>query len=388
MYCISVSYKKVPVEIRGRFSFEPEEKENLVRGLLNEGGAGGCVVLCTCNRSEIYFSGKKETVNLLQHKMSEMKLFPREELLKYMNIYSNDKAVAHLFNVCTGYDSMVLGEDEILGQVKTAYQEALSRGWTNYELNVLFRRAVTCSKRVKTDTRISSIPLSVATLAASQVFHFEKNGTVKVMIVGITGKLGTAIAKNILSKPGNHITGTVRNHNMSVSLKSKEARIRLVDYRDRYRYMKEMDIIISATASPHYTITKKELEEAFGIEVPAKKRLLIDLAVPLDIDPDAGTLPGVSHMDIDYFESLSKNNGQARLHELDLGRQIMKEELDVAIKEILFHPYIGRIREMEEAFTGKSLHSLLYKAREHLCSADLKVFLKALDGLEQWIKEQ
>ena len=85
-----------------------------------------------------------------------MKHLSREELIKHLNVYSDDMAVAHLFKVCTGYDSMILGEDEILGQVKEAYHEALIEGWTDYELNVLFRRAVTCSKRIKTDTRISS----------------------------------------------------------------------------------------------------------------------------------------------------------------------------------------------------------------------------------------
>lgn len=387
MYCISASYKKVSAGIRGRFSFDAAEKEKLVYGLMTEGGASGCVVLCTCNRSEIYVSGKWDSIEFLQHRIGEMKHLSKEELIRYLNVYSGDKAVAHLFKVCAGYDSMILGEDEILGQVKEAYQDALFKTWTDYELNVLFRRAVTCSKRIKTDTRISSIPLSSATLAANQVYHFDKNGIKEVMIVGITGKIGTAIAKNILGRPGIHITGTVRSHQGGFNLEPREERVRLVDYRDRYQYIKEMDVVISATASPHYTITKEELGKALGKGGPTRRRLLIDLAVPLDMDPDVGTLPGVRLLDIDYFMRLSKNNGQIRLHELDLGKEIMEEEMDEALKELLFHPYIGRMEEMTAALAGRRLDSLLYKVRDHLCSADLNVFLKALDGLEQWVRE-
>ena len=173
---------------------------------------------------------------------------------------------------------------------------------------------------------------------------------------------------------------------MGFNLEPRSERVRLVDYRDRYRYIKEIDVIISATSSPHYTITREELGKAFGQDGMDRKRLLIDLAVPLDIDPDVVLLPGARLLDIDYFERLSKNNGQERLRELNMGRKIMENELDEALKELLFHPYIGRMEEIEAAFTGKRLDSLLYQVRNHLCSADLKVFLQALDGLEQWVR--
>ena len=385
MYCISVSYKKAPAEIRGKFAFDGEQKEELARRLRGSGEITGCVILCTCNRSEIYVSGTKNSVRILQHELGSLKGISRQELLKYLNTYSGDTATAHLFKVCCGFDSMVLGEDEILGQVKDAYQAALTGGTADYELNVLFKRAITCAKRIKTDTRISSTPLSVATLAANQVFHFEKDGVKEVMIMGITGKMGTTIAKNILSKPGIRVTGTVRSHNGAFQLEPKEDRVRLVDYKDRYRYAGEMDIIISATTSPHYTITREELEQALCGRGQSRPRLLIDVAVPLDMDPAAGEIPGVCLRDIDYFEKQTRNNEQIRLRELDRARSIMEEDLDGALKEMLFHPYIGRMAKLKETFSGKSLDSLLYKVRDHVSSEELKVFLRILDGLEQEI---
>lgn len=388
MYCISVSYKKAPADIRGKFAFDVREREALIGRLKESGSVKGCVVLCTCNRSEIYISGQKAAIRDLQEAVGLMKAIPQQELLKYLNIYSGDRATAHLFKVCCGFDSMVLGEDEILGQVREAYQTALGFKAADYELNVLFQRAIACAKRIRTDTRISTTPLSVATLVANQVFHFPKEGEKRVMIIGITGKMGTTIAKNILSKPGIRVTGTVRSHHAVLDFAPKGERVELVDYCDRYRYAADMDIIISATTSPHYTITRGELEAALSERGERdRERLLIDVAVPLDMDPMAGSLPGVTLCDIDYFDRLSRNNEQIRLRELDRARAIMEEDLDGAVKEILFHPYIGRLKELRAAFAGKSPESLLFMIRDHVDSEELKVVLKVLDGLETWVKE-
>ena len=163
--------------------------------------------------------------------------------------------------------------------------------------------------------------------------------------------------------------------------------MKLVDYRDRYQYMGEMDIVISATTSPHYTITRDELARAMAGREPDRPRLLIDVAVPLDMDPEAAKLPGVTLRDIDYFDTLSKNNEQIRLKELDRARAIMEEDLDGAVKEILFHPYIGRLAELRTAFAGRSPESLLFMIRDRVDSEELKVVLKVLDGLETWVKE-
>ncbi len=386
MYCISVSYKKAPADIRGRFAFNAEEKEELAGKLRESGDVDGCVVLCTCNRSEIYISGGKASIRALQEAVASVKEIPQQELLKYLNIYSGDRATAHLFKVCCGFDSMVLGEDEILGQVRDAYQAALEKKDVNYELNVLFQRAIACAKRIRTDTRISTTPLSVATLVANEVFHFPKEGVKRVMIIGITGKMGTTIAKNILAKPGILVTGTVRSHHAVLDFAPKGDRVNLVHYQDRYQYAADMDIIISATTSPHYTVTKDELSLAVGADL-GRERLLIDVAVPLDMDPEAAGLPGITLRDIDYFDTLSKNNEQIRLKELDRARAIMEEDLDAAIKEMLFHPYIGRLKEFRAAFAGKSPESLLFMIRDHVDSEDLKVVLRVLDGLENWVKE-
>lgn len=385
MYCMSVSHKKAPVSIRERFSFSNEEMAEFMERLTAREAVTGVVVLCTCNRSEIYVSGTKNAIGVLQREVAAFKQVRLEELLKYLNIYSGESAISHLFKVACGFDSMVLGEDEILGQVKDAYELSRDRGKADYELNVLFQKAMACAKRIKTDTNLSRTPLSVATLVANEVFRFEKEGGEKnVMVIGMTGKMGTTITKNILSKPGIRVTGTVRSHKADMTVEVTGERVEIIHYRDRYEYMDQMDIVISATSGPHYTVTYEELS---GKLSEKKERLFMDVAVPVDVDPEVGNVKGLTLYDIDYFETLSRNNTEIKLKELDRAKAIMEEDLDGAIKEVVFHPYIRRMEELKEAFSGKGLDTLLYQIRDHVSSEDLKVVLKTLDGLEGWIRE-
>lgn len=388
MYCISVSHKKAPVAVRERFAFAREEKEELLEALKACPEITGAVVLCTCNRSEFYVSGSKKAIAVLQEAIAKFKEIRLEELLQYLNIYSGDQAVAHIFKVCCGFDSMVLGEDEILGQVKDAYQLTLEKKAGDYEIHTVFQKAITCAKKIKTDTNLSRTPVSVGTLVANEVFHFEgEEGPLAektVLIMGITGKMGGIIAKNILSKPGIQVLGTVRSHKTGLDLEWKSSRIRLIDYGERYRYMEEADIIVSATSGPHYTVVEEKLKKAL---TSSKKRLFIDVAVPIDIDPQIRNLPGVSLYDIDFFEQLSKANNQAKRKELGAAREIMDTELDECLKELLFHPCFRKMGEWKELWEKTPLETILYRIRDHVSSEELKVIIRTLDQVEDWVKE-
>ena len=385
MYCISVSHKKAPVNIREKFALSNEEKAAFIQKLKKNPQISGCVVLCTCNRSEIYITGSRTAIGELQREVAEFKNLSLQEILKYLNLYSGDRAIAHLFKVCCGFDSMVLGEDEILGQVRDAYQLSLEQNGADYELNVLFQRALAAAKRIKTDTNLSRTPLSIATLVANEVFHFEKEGEKRVMVIGMSGKMGSTITKNILSKPGIQVTGTYRSHKPDFVMEVKSERVKLVEYKDRYRYMNDMDIVVSPASYPHHTVTKTELDQVL---TDRKKRLFIDVAVPIDMDPEIRSEEGLTLYDIDYFETLSKNNTEIKMRELDRARALMEEDLDAAVREMMFHPYIRRMGELHQAFDGKKLETVLFKIRDHVSSDDLKVILRTLDGLEHWLREE
>lgn len=384
MYCFSISHKKAPASVREQFAFTAEQKLLFMEMMKQEEGVDGCVVLGTCNRSEIYISGSRKAISALQQRFAGFCGITLEEVLKYLNNYSGEGAIRHLFHVCCGFDSMVLGEDEILGQVKDAYLSALEQKTAGHELNILFQRAISCAKRIKTDTGVSRTPVSVATLAANEVFRLEKEGIKKVMIIGLTGKMGGSIARNILSHPGIEIIGTARSHRDELQLEWKTDRIRVIDYRNRYQYMDESDVIISATSGPHYTITCGELEKAVKTRKP---RLFIDVALPMDIDSRVGKLEDTVLYDIDFFEALSSQNLEVKQRELQAAGMILEEGLQEAVKEWIFSPYLKKLEDFRQTWEGKSFQKNMFLVKEHAGQEELKAFLKIMDSLKAWGEE-
>lgn len=158
-----------------------------------------------------------------------------------------------------------------------------------------------------------------------------------------------------------------------------------MDYQDRYLYMNDMDIVVSATSGPHYTVTGEALRPVLKTN---KKRLFMDVAVPIDMDPEIRNIEGLSLYDIDYFETLSRNNTEIKTRELDRAKAIMEEDLDGAVKEMMFHPYIREMGEIRKLLEEKRPDTILYQIRDHVSSEDLKVILRTLDGLKVWLKEE
>lgn len=358
MICISINHKTAALKIRELVSFSEEEQKKFLEKTRNNPEVFGVVCVSTCNRFEVYFTGSQKALSYMEHEIADFKKISYEELIPYYRVYEEERAVNHLFRVICGMESMLIGEDEILGQMKEGYQRALEMKTTAYELNVLFQRAITCAKRVKTDTNISKTPVSIGTLAANLVFDFPAKDK-KVLILGITGKMGGIILKNIRNKPGVEVIGTCRKH--TIDYDTIYPNVTVIAYQDRYKKMDEADIVISATKSPHYTITKRELLTHLHTK---KKRVFIDLSVPKDIDETVGELPDLCLYTIDYFETLSKKNNQSKLKEVERGQLIIEEEIEAVQKELLFHKLRKNFKDIEKAFTGMDLEHKMYKLRD------------------------
>lgn len=380
MFSISISHKTAPVPIRELFAFTKEEQELFLLDVIKEKEISGCVIVSTCNRSEVYFDGRKVSVSIMEKKLAAFKGVEPEKMLRHYRIYSGEKAIHHLYDVVCGMDSMVLGEDEILGQMKEAYLSALHLGTTDYHLNRLFQDAIACAKRIKTDTKLSKIPISVATLTAHEILQFQPEIPKKVLMIGLTSKMGTTIAKNIKGKPGIELIGTIRNHHARDDLSVCYEEVTLVDYHDRYRYVEEADIIISSTISPHYTITYDEFKQNL---TKNKKRLLVDLSVPRDIDEQVKQVQGVQLFDIDYFECLSKNNHGVKLQEIEEAKLIIGEHVEEITKDLEFHEFLQDLPEVKKIFEEKSFDSILYALKKNADSSELSVLLGALKKLKR-----
>lgn len=375
MHCLAISHKTAPASIRALFAFSEDEKRNFLHYLVDQNIVKECVLVTTCNRSELYFIGDHRMVTKVQEALANFKCVTMEELMKYFHVYLDDMAMKHLYKVACGIDSMVLGEDQILGQLKDAYFVAREEGVTGFYLNTIFQNAITCAKRVKTDTNLSKLSVSIGTLAANEVFRFEKeDGTEKkVLILGVSGKMGTIVMKNINQNEGIKVYGTLRKHNASIQI--LEPGVISVDYEKRYEMMDQADIIISVTSSPHYTITKHELS---NVLVTKKKRLFLDLSIPMDIDKEIKKLPMVTLHDIDYFEYLSEENNRMKLQEVESAEAIVEDFMEEVNKTILFHEFLQEMPRVKSTFEKQNFESILYRLRDQAESKQFQTFLEVL----------
>lgn len=377
MYCISISFKTAPLEIREKFAFSREEAAEFVQLAVKNPSIKECVVLSTCNRSEIYFTGLKHAAEEMELLLSQYKEVERAHVIPYYNTFVKEAAVRHAFAVTSGMDSMVLGEDEILGQVREAYQLALEHHTTGYILNTVFQNAMNCLKKIKTDTNLSKTPVSIGTLVANEIFRLpiEKK---QVFIIELMGKMGSIIMKNLYGRRGVQVIGTSRT--VTNHYEKEYPEVQVVSYKERYAYMEEADVIVSATTSPHYTVTKEQLQQSFSTK---KTRLLIDLSVPSDIDKSVNEIENVTLYNIDHFEYLSKNNNQKKEKEIELGKEILEHELDETLKIIAFHKFLPNMKGTKELFETKNFETIMYQLRDQENYESLTTVFDALRRLTQ-----
>lgn len=372
MYCISVNYKNSDVNIRKKLAFSENVQKEFLTELINRKTVSECVILCTCNRTELYFCGDEDSLNTVQNLLSNYSGIECDLLKKHLYLFYSDKAVMHLFRVVSGIESMVIGEDEILGQIKLAYTMAKDLGMTGYELNMTFQSAMACAKKIKTQTALSKTSVSTATLAGNEIAHFKDK--VNVLVIGATGKIGTVLVKNLLSHKNVSVIATSRKHSAE-SVQTK-ANITIANYADRYSYMDSADCVVSATASPHYTVTYYDLKKNIKTDKP---RLFIDLAVPPDIDSSVAEIKGLKLIGIDYFEKLAKNNNELKLDSVESAKEIIKEESDVLKKDIAFHFFLPHMESVKNKLSENSLEEILYKFKAELPSEE---FIKILDAFK------
>lgn len=372
MFCTSINYKNANAEVRKKFAFSPNIQRKFMSELINESNISQCVILCTCNRTEIYFCGSTsapECVDKLLIKYGSIK----EELISTIKMFFQDEnAINHLFKVASGIDSMVIGEDEILRQTKNAYITAKELGVVSYELNMIFQSAFACAKKIKTETALSKTSVSIASLAANEAVKLGEN--INVLLIGSTGKTGMTVLKNLISHKKLNITVTLRNHNSDITVISN-SNINAIDYTNRYNYIDNADCIISATSSPHYTITMHELKQKLNRN---KKHMFIDLAVPPDIDRNIKNIDGVTLIGIDYFEKIAESNNILKYSSVESAKEIISTDIDLLKKELYFHDFLPYINSVKKEIQSKSFENIVYKLKSELKAEQFSEVLKVL----------
>jgi glutamyl-tRNA reductase len=281
---------------------------------------------------------------------------------------------------------MLLGEDEIFHQVKEAYAWADKHSFTNAELNIIFQGAFNCAKLSKSETKMSNTPVSIGTITANIVYDYVNSEAdeydtentcsgAEALVIGATGKIGSIVAKNMADK-GINVVGTRRSKNRNTNYIEANEFLKWCDFDKRYDVIPHVPVIVSATSSPHYTITKEEFVRCVG----NKTYLLIDLAVPYDIDRSLQELENVTLYDIDYFKNLSQENSNIKLGE----KEKVEHILDDCVEDVLKKLYV---RDFQEKMSGRNdeqwFQKMVYYLRDVLDSEQLKNVLEKIEFNEK-----
>lgn len=314
---ISISHEKAPLHIRERVSFTKRRLSEILNYTkLNI--AEESVILSTCNRCEFYLAGGEGICD----KMTEyLKIIAGEDIKKYIAVYKNNECCRHLMMTAAGLKSMIIGEDQILGQVKEAHRFSMEEGAGGKYLNTLFRMAVTGAKKIKTETLLSKTPVSAATISIKLCRDilgtlYGKN----ILIIGAGGKTGSIVLKDLLSVKKDGVYVTSRAHG-GVSGSFED--VVVVDYEKRYDILDKCDAVISATSSPHTVLEKDKIKSAVRTE---KTRAFIDLAVPRDIEAADGV--GIVYKNIDDLREIAESNNKIKIREIKKAENILEEYIN------------------------------------------------------------
>jgi glutamyl-tRNA reductase len=289
-----IDHENAALEEREPFAFTSHALRETLERTAKAYPQTGCVIISTCNRTEIWVSGEASPDP--EKLLCDLKGLPLPKNRALFQRREGADAAAHLFRLTGGLKSRILGENQILAQVKEAQETARQAGSIDSVLDRLFQMAVTCAKRIKTETGIARANPSTAAAAADYIAsrHPQLEG-LRCLVIG-NGVIGRQTAE-LLSRRGCAVEITLRQHKQNLSLAPQGCGV--VDYDDRYAALLRNDVAISATTSPHYTLSLEHLAKIWD----KRPRLFIDLAVPRDMDPALEDLDGVSLVDIDHLPS-------------------------------------------------------------------------------------
>lgn len=324
LVCLGVNHKTAPVEVRERFAVGTTKLGEAAQELLEMAGAQEGVVVSTCNRTEFYLATDDATaaLELLQSGLAE-KVHGHEEPFYH---YQQGAAVRHLCKVVSGLDSMLLGETEIFGQVKQAYQAAHEAGATGPMLNKLFQKVFSVGKKVRTQTSIQEGSTSIGNVAvelAEKIFGHLKDS--EVMVLG-AGEMSRLTAQALVSRGAKSIIVANRTHERAIEL-AEEMKGRAVRFDNWLDELKNVDVVISSTGAPHTIIHREEVE---SLRRARKFRplFMIDIAVPRDIEHSVGEIEEVYLYDIDALEQLAEEARTRRGYQIIECEKIIEAELE------------------------------------------------------------
>jgi glutamyl-tRNA reductase len=326
LLCLGLNHKTAPVEVRERFAVGTPKLGESAHELIATTGAAESLVISTCNRTEFYLvapDARDAFARLEAHLAEKTQL--HDSATPHFYRMEKSAAARHLCRVVSGLDSMMLGETEIFGQVKQAYQSALDAGTTSTVLNKVFQRAFGIGKKVRTDTSIQTGSTSVGNVAvdlAEKIFGHLKDS--EVMILG-AGEMSRITAQSLVSRGARSIFVSNRSFDRAEELASEMGGTAL-RFDDWQNALTRVDIVISSTGAPHAIVQRADVEKARRAR-KFRPLFFIDIAVPRDIDPAVGEIEEVYLYDIDTLEQLADEARSRRQKQIEECDRIIDAEL-------------------------------------------------------------
>jgi glutamyl-tRNA reductase len=363
IHCLGLNHKHTPVGIRERLAFSEEQ----IRTALSRLRCGGIatpltelVILSTCNRIELYAVASETAFEELELFLAETRDAPRELFRPHLYHYSNMQAASHLLDVAAGLDSLVIGEAQILGQITRSLELARGQGTTGPLLNRLFQTAIHAGKRARSETAISHNPASVSSLAASLAENATRPlESARVVILG-AGEMAE-LAVEALRKRGVRQVRVVNRTLERAHALAERWNAQATTFENLEACLAEADILIASTGAPHTLVSSQMVAEAMRRR-RERPLVLIDIAVPRDIDPEVAHLPGVSLYDIDGLNAQLEQSLAGRAAEAPKVRAILAQEL-AAFNEYLnsldMLPLIAEMRQQAEVIRRAELEKTL-----------------------------
>ena len=363
IFALGLNHTTAPVAIRERVTFGPDIVVGALRNLCDIPGVDEAVILSTCNRTELYLSADEEQIELIRDWIGQFHGLVINDISPYLYQHQDDHAVTHLLAVACGLDSLVLGEPQILGQVKASYQTACDAGHTGKILKRLFQHTFSTAKQVRTDTSIGDSPVSVAFAAVSlarQIFADVTKQTALLIGAGETIELA---ARHLHQ----HGVGKIIVANRTVT-RARD----LAEQFDGYAigltelpaHLPEADIVIASTASPLPVLGKGTVERALKAR-RHRPMFMVDIAVPRDIEPEVSELRDIYLYTVDDLEEVIQENLKSRQEAAEQAREIIEFQVGE------FREWLGSLDAVDliadyRANAESARDEVLIKARRQL----------------------
>jgi len=346
-----LNHRTAPVEVRERLAFEDKSLPEALADLRRRPGLIEGMILSTCNRVEVAVTAEEEAdvASAVEGFLADSRRVERAWVTPYLYRFDGPEAIRHLFRVASSLDSMVVGEPQILGQMKTAYALARAQGAVGGFLGQVMDRALSVAKRVRSETEIgeSAVSVSYAAVELAREIFGNLQGK-KVLVIG-AGKMAESAARHLKRAGVSEILVTNRTRERAVAL-AEECGGRVLDYEYLEDAVPEVDIVLASSGAPHFILTRDQMRVAMA-KRKNRPMFLIDIAVPRNIDPAVNELDSVFLYDIDDLGKVVEDNLKGRIETAKEAEEIVREEVErmvVRLKTREAAPAIALLQEEME----------------------------------------